>query len=182
MAPGPGRRHLAALLLALAPAARAGAVPPGPEIEAAWAALGPAARGWSLLVSPAFPLAWPPDGTAALRRYAFAYRQRPGLADGVEIAAPWAAADTHPGAPARIIRLAADLSPLGIQGVRPLGAEETRLIGREAEVAALLAAPPDEAGAALIRAFHCNWARRQGVVARAIAPSHPAFTAWLGCG
>ncbi|MBP0493917.1 hypothetical protein [Roseomonas indoligenes] len=177
----PGRRGLGAALLLALPAG-AQPLPPGAEVEAAWAALGPSARGWSPLVSPAFPLAWPPDGTAALRRYAFAYRQRPGLADGVEVAAPWAAAETRPGAPTRIILLAGGLAPLGIQGVRPLRPEEMRLIEREAEVAALLAAPPDRDGAALIRAFHCNWASRQGVVARTVAPDHPDFIAWLGCG
>ncbi|WP_338665659.1 hypothetical protein VQH23_10875 [Pararoseomonas sp. SCSIO 73927] len=175
-----GRRALGAALLTLPAAARAQPLPPGPEIEAAWAALGPAARGWSLLASPAFPVAWPPQGS--LRRYAFAYRHRPSLADGVEVAAPWAAAETGPGTLGRIISLSSELTPLGIQGVRPLSGEETRLIGREAEVARILLAPPDEAGAALVRAFHCNWASRNGLGARAIAPHHPAFIAWLGCG
>ena len=154
-------------------------VPPGPALEAAWAALGPATRGWTLQVTPAFPTAWPADGTT--RRYAFAYRVPPRMADAAEVAAPWAVAEQRPGAPATVIPLGQGLSPLGLQGVRPMGGEEMALAGRTAEVDALLATPPDAAGAALIRAFHCNWRRRQGVIAAAVLPLHPAFDAWLGC-
>ena len=151
-----------------------------PEVEAAWVALGPAARGWVPHVSPAFPASWPLDGV--IHRYALAWRLRPSLADGAEVAAPWAVVETRPDAPARLIPLTPNLVPLGIQGVRPMSGEELALAGREPEVDALLTAPPDAAGAALIRAFHCGWARRQSAVAAAILPRHPAFAAWLGCG
>ncbi len=153
---------------------------PGPEIEAAWAALGPARRGWVLDVSPAFPASWPPDGT--LRRYALAWRHQPGIVDGVEVAEPWAQVETRPGSPARLIPLMPELRPLGIQGVRPMSAEELRVARSGAELDTRLATPGDSESAALIRAFHCGWARRQGVVARAILPRHPEFSAWLGCG
>ena len=164
-------------LLAARPARAKGL---NPELEAAWTALGPAARGWVPHLSPAFPASRPPDGV--IHRYALAWRLRPSLADGAEVAAPWAVVETRPGAPARVIPLTPELAPLGIQGVRPLSGEELALAGREAEVDALLSTPPDAAGAALIRAFHCGWARGQGVVAAAILPRHPAFAAWLGCG
>ena len=172
---GPGRpwgRRRALLLPALAPLpVRAQRMP---EVEAAWAGLGEAVRGWMPALSPPLPSSWPPDGR--VRRYAFAYRPRPGLADGAEVAAPWAIVERE------VTVLDRTLTPLGIQGVRPLRAEEIALAERDAEVAALLAGPPDAAGAALVRAFHCGWAGRQGVIARDILARHPDFAAWLGCG
>ena len=167
----PARRALLLLALAALPA-QAQRVP---EVEAAWAGLGEAARGWVPALSPPVPAAWPAAVGGRTRRYAFAYRARPGLADGAEVAAPWAFVEEG------VTILTRTLTPLGIQGVRPMRAEEIALAERDAEVASLLAGPLDAAGAALIRAFHCGWAARQGVIARDVLARHPDFAAWLGC-
>jgi len=80
--------------------------------------------------------------------------------------------------PARIVLPGQAVTPLGIQGVRPMAA-------REAEIDTLLAARsealPGPEAAALVRAFHCGWQRRQGVIAAAVLHGHRAFAGWLGC-
>ena len=139
--------------------------------------------GWQMLVSAPFPQTWPPSapGSLGLVRYAFAMRLRPGLADGVETASPWAQATENADGSVSVKVLQSMLHPLGIQGVRPLRSGEWELAGREAEVAALLRAGGDRATDELVRAYTCNWIARQGVIAAAITPLHPAFTQWLAC-
>ncbi|MFC0387303.1 hypothetical protein [Muricoccus vinaceus] len=87
--------------------------------------------------------------------------------------------------PARIVLPGQAVTPLGIQGVRPMAAEERALAAREAEIDTLLAARsealPGPEAAALVRAFHCGWQRRQGVIAAAVLHGHRAFAGWLGC-
>lgn len=138
--------------------------------------------GWHMLVSPAFPEHWPPLGGGALVRYAFAYRLPLHVADGAETAAPWARSVGKPGGAVRVELLRRRLDPIGIQGVRPMGAGEAELAGRQEEVAVLLLSPRlDPAAESLVRAFYCNWLGRQGVVAAAIMPRHPEFHRWLSC-
>ncbi len=152
-------------------------------LQPLWTRL-PGRTVWRMLVSPAFPRAWPPPpaGRGAVVRYAFAMRLPPGVADGAEMAAPWARATLGADGGLLIEPLSPRLKPLGIQGVRPLKPGETALAGREQEAADRLLAGGDGTTDPLVRDVTCNWISRQGVVAATITPHHPAFTRWLDCG
>ena len=160
------------------------ATDPAQPFAEAWSRLSGSA-GWRILVSPPLPLDWPPDAGGhglTVVRYAFAMRLRAGLADSAEIAAPWARSTKTRGGAVTVTSLAAELHPLGIQGVRPLTKTELDLVGREDEAARLLQAGAPDAGDPLVRAATCGWIGRNGLVAAAITPLHPAFTHWLSCG
>lgn len=184
MIQGVGRRWMWATLLPLlfaqgaAAAAESDASAP---FAAAWANMGTAARGWVMAVSPALPTHWPPDAHGALVRYAYAWTLHPHIADGQEEAAPWARSEGKPGEAPRVDVIRRTLESLGIQGVRPIRADEMQLAGRKEEVAALLTFPPSPASEQLIRAYYCNWRSRNGVIAATLVPRHPEFFAWLGC-
>lgn len=139
--------------------------------------------GWQMLVSPAFPRDWPPppNGPRAVVRYAYAMRLKPGLADGAEMAAPWAKITQSASGGVVVERLSDRLQPLGVQGVRPLRNAEMALIGREQEATDRMLAGGDEPEDGIVRDFACGWTARQGVVAAAIMPRHPAFARWLAC-
>ncbi len=160
------------------------ATDPTQPFAQAWSRL-PGTTGWRMLVSAPFPRDWPPEaGRHGLPvvRYAFAMRLRPGLADGAEMTAPWARSTEANDGATTVTLLEAGLNPLGIQGVRPLSSAELDLVGREAEAAGLLRAGGAAATDSLVRATTCGWIGRNGVVAAAITPLHPAFTRRLACG
>ena len=139
--------------------------------------------GWQMLVSAAFPREWPPRAgrRMAVVRYVYAYRLRPGLADGAETAAPWARSTERPDGTVTVALLQPGLRPLGLQGVRPLRAGEAELARRDAEAAAQLRAGGSGASDGLVHDFTCNWIARNGVVAAALTPLHPAFVQSLAC-
>ncbi len=157
---------------------------PAQAFSPAWAQLADTA-GWQMIVSAPFPQTWPPPAGARLGlvRYAFAVRLRPGLADGVEVASPWALSVARPDGTVTVTVLQRTLDPLGIQGVRPLRTGELAVAGHEAEAktAALLEAGGNEAMDDSVRATTCNWIDRNGVVAAAITAVHSRFTGWLAC-
>ena len=143
----------------------------------------PDQAGWQMLVSPAFPQSWPPppNGRRSVVRYAFATRLKPGVADGAEIAAPWARVTVDARGAQEVERLSRRLQLLGLQGIRPLSTAEIALAGREQDVAERLLAGGAQATDSLVRDVTCGWISRQGVVAAAITPLHPGFTRWLAC-
>jgi hypothetical protein len=151
------------------------------QFVAAAARLEGEAKGWEMSVSPAFPEHWPGHSPGRLVFYAYAYRVNPQLADAVEVAGPWARGTLQPGHALQIEILRRSLEPLGIQGVRPMQANEMKLAQRQAQIEALLWAPASAEHSRLIRAFYCNWYGRQGVMAAAIEPRHSAFFRWLQC-
>ena len=172
-----------AALLSLAMGRVQAATDPTQPFAQTWSRLSGSA-GWQMLVSAPFPRDWPPEADGRgmpVVRYAFAMRLRPGLADGAEMAAPWARSTEDNGV-TTVTLLGAGLHPLGIQGVRPLNKAELDLVGREAEAAGLLRAGAPGATDPLVRAATCGWIARNGVAAAAITPLHPAFTRWLACG
>ena len=129
--------------------------PAAPDPEAAflpfWAEL-PDRAGWRMLVSPAFPRNWPPpNGRGAVVRYALAMRLSQGVADGAEMAAPWASSTLGANGGVVVERLSIRLQPLGVQGVRPLRSAEIALVSREQEVAGRLLAGGDQATAGVVR-------------------------------
>jgi len=144
-----------------------------------WAALGRGALGWSMRVAPPLPVVWPGDGR--LVRYAYAYRLRPGLADGEEQVGPFARAIEAPGWAVRVEVLEGALTPIGIQGVRPLRQGELAIPALAAPAAAALAAPMTPDGARVIRTYYCFWLGVNGVVAAQVGPRHAGFIAWLDC-
>jgi hypothetical protein len=137
-----------------------------------------------MLVTPAIPGHWPPqphERPAALVRYAFAFRLAPHLADGSEVAAPWARSLEGQDGSTAVQLLRTELRTLGVQGVRPLRPEESALLGEEAQAAALLRRGEAMVHPDLVRSVTCSWAARNGVIAAAIAPLHAAFFRWLAC-
>ena len=114
-------------------------------------------------------------------RYAFATRLKPGIADGAEMAAPWARVTLEATGAQRVVQLSRRLRPLGIQGVRPLGLAEITLADRETEAGERLLAGGTQARSNLVRDVTCGWISRQGVVAATITPLHPGFVRWLAC-
>ena len=145
-----------------------------------WEAL-PDRDGWQMLVSPAFPATWPPPmgGQREVVRYAFALRVAAGVADGAEMAAPWAKLTIRRDGGAVVHRLSDRLQPLGIQGVRPLATAEIALVPREQEVADRLLSGRG-LGDEVVQAFTCNWIARQGVVASRYHAFAPRLHALAG--
>ena len=171
---------LVSLLLASPVRAQPAASTPEASFLPLWDEL-PQHAGWQMLVSPAFPGAWPQPAGGAVVRYAFAMRLTASLADGVEVAAPWARSTLGAAGDIAVERLSARLQPLGIQGVRPLGSAEVALAAREQDAASLLRTGGPAATDGVVRAFTCGWIARQGVVAATILPRHPGFADWLAC-
>ena len=153
---------------------------PGAAFLPAWNELADRS-GWQMLVSPPFPGAWPPPAGSTLVRYAFAVRLNPVIADGAEIAAPWATSTLGSTGEIVVERLVTRLQLLGVQGVRPLSTAEIALADREQDVTQRLIAGGDQATDAVVRDFMCGWIARQGVVAAAIMPLHSDFKHWLNC-
>ena len=177
-------RRWALLLACLLPALPARAQIAASEAQAVFAPLWdelPQQAGWQLQVSPPLPGAWPQPAGGTVERYALALRLTPNIADGAEVAAPWAKSTVDATGRVGVERLSPRLRPLGVQGVRPLRSEEIVLIDREQEVARLLLAGGAAATNGLVRDFTCGWIGRQGVAAAAIMPLHPGFTRWLAC-
>lgn len=175
------RRDLLVTGLLISPGpARAQPRDAAPPFAEAWRETIQPGEVWAPNVSVPLPLEWPtPD--SALVQYAFAWRMRPTLADGVEVTEPYARAVEWPDGTVRVERLTPRFVLRGIQGVRPLREEEVALARRVTELPALLRAPASARRDADLRAITCFWTRVQGVQAAAIMPRHPAYAAWLGC-
>ncbi len=111
-------RRVIVLVLALAAAAggpharaRDEAEEPGRAFAPAWAGLADTS-GWRMRVSAPFPQAWPPPaGGAAVVCYAYAARLRPGLADGEQVASPWARSVEAPDGVTRVTVLGTVAAP-----------------------------------------------------------------------
>jgi hypothetical protein len=143
---------------------------------------------WSRRTTPVFPTAWPPTATTVWVRYAYAAGRDlgGGLADGEQVAWPWARVELRPGAAtAAIVPLSARLEPLAIQGVRPIDAATAARLRQEEQITAIclrMVGPPDPAAAetAELRAFYRAWLGFNGVIAGAIRSDHGAFLDWIG--
>jgi hypothetical protein len=85
---------------------------------AQWDRLG--VSGWEPCLTPPLPETWPPVREGAVIWYCYAEGFRPGLMDGVEIAAPWGRIVLFPGGEPAFELLGAEIEELGIQGIRPL--------------------------------------------------------------
>jgi hypothetical protein len=137
---------------------------------------------WRPRLSPPLPSAWPPDGQRRLLTYAYAFRLKPSIGQGEEIASPWARVITGDG----IVELEelGHPRPLGLQGVRPLSAEELE-IARTAPAAAAeldrLVQGVDLPEAPPVLRYYCFWRQVNGVLAAELEQRHPEFFRWLAC-
>ncbi len=100
----------------------------------------------------------------------------PDIRDGVRVSAAWAKLVLGTDAPA-LTRVSPALKELGIQGVRPISAEQAHEQLRAYQAAAELRAGKLEA----IRGAYCLWASNNGVIAESIKAEHAAFFAALAC-
>ena len=174
------RGLITSCLLAPSTSARAQPREADPPLYEAWRRTLQPGEAWVPDMTPHLPLDWPiRDG--ALVRYGFAYRLRPGLADGAEMTEPYARVVEWPDGTTHVEQLTPRFVVRGIQGVRPLGREEAALANRRPELPALLRAPASAGRDAEIRAITCFWRSVLGVQASAVLPRHPAYAAWLGC-
>lgn len=84
---------------------------------------------WNYRVSLGYPCIWPVKGSVSLCYYAFAYAFDPQVADGERIAAPWARIVVDPAEKndLTIEFLSKEINKIGIQGMRPLKAEEMQV-------------------------------------------------------
>ena len=145
---------------------------------------------WSYQVSPPFPMDWPPGATRRLCYYAYAtgFSMQGGLADGVYVAAPWCRVIVTPsgGGQPTVERLSGRLREIGIQGVRPISADDKVIYDQAESVERLLAtlnAAPEESAAERrqLRAYYCAWAGHNGTVVAEIRGLHEGFFRWLAC-
>lgn len=144
-------------------------------------------EGWSPQFTPGLPATWPPRGRPPrLVWYGFAYgRFNPtSLVDAVEVGSLWG----------RVVQIGAGASPtydyelltrrvepLGVQGVRPMSAEE---------ISAAEDLPRAEhklASTRFPRLFrhpfagpYASWLSTNGVIAARLRPTHGAFLDWIG--
>lgn len=143
---------------------------------------------WSWRLSPPFPSEWPPRKESRFIYYAFAEGFDLNIMDGVRIGALWAklevpvSGDTPP----VLTSLLDAVKELGVQGVRPLSAEEMAKSGGSEPIESALGdlmAHPDQAcdTRERISAYYCFWSRNNGVISEAIRPRHEKFFDWLKC-
>ena len=133
---------------------------------------------WSTRLTPPLPDAWP--SPKALVVFAYPAGFDPGLSDAERIAKPFARATFVPGASPTVETLSKTIDALGPQGFRPINEKEKAIYDKAAAAQAALAAlpaKPDEA----TRAYYCQWAGFNGVIARALPDAQQNFFAALGC-
>lgn len=180
---------LAGALLALA-AGGNGSSPRG-ALEARVAELAPGILPpmGSARVAPPVPAAWPPQGPTALVFHVYTAVFDPSLRDGERIQSSWALATLEPGAREASLRtLRRPTRDLGIQGVRPLKADEQAALSvtrrdRAEEALARLASEgrADGPEVAEVRGYYCAWLSVNGVIAGELRDAGAGFFAWLAC-
>jgi hypothetical protein len=167
-----------------------------PALDTAWAKIGRPTAGpheppgvcWSWRLSPPFPSEWPLGQESRLVFYAYAEGFDINVMDGVRVAAPWALveAPVSGGAMLVVTPLADSIRELGIQGVRPLRADEVGSCTAgtsDEEVFATVQASPEESEKARpgLSARYAFWSKYNGVIAEWIRSRNEAFFAWLRC-
>ena len=138
--------------------------------------------------TPAFPSLWPPAVGLQLIHYVYAYgndsdihRQ---IADGEFISKPWARLrkPSAPGIQPVVEFLEDELHQIGIQGFRPLNADELTIFEQVSQVEnsfnQLLNGDSDKEYQAL-KIFYKTWLGLNGVIGEEIAKPHADFFRWL---
>jgi len=145
---------------------------------------------WSYQVSPPFPMDWLPGPKPRLCYYAYAtgFSVQGGLADAVYVAAPWCRVivSSSGASPPILERLSPRLREIGIQGFRPITAEEKAIYDQAGSVERFLSgltSIPEESAAEtqLLRTYYCTWAGHNGTIVPEIRAFHEGFFRWLAC-
>jgi hypothetical protein len=140
---------------------------------------------WRTTQSPVFPSEWPPTSATVWTRYTFAYGSSPsgGLADGMYVSRPLTRTEVQrDGGAGQATTLNTVLESTGIQGVLPLDADSSAILGKGSQVQAQclqLTALPDEAAAAELREYYRTWIKLNGAFAAHIRAEHADFFAWI---
>jgi hypothetical protein len=134
------------------------------------------------------PARWPPAGPTELVFHVYAVGFDPSLRDGEIVLSTWALATLTPGASVADVRpLRRPTRELGVQGVRPLRAEERAALARRATAESALrrlareGRTPGGADADEVRRYACAWLAMNGTIAAELKASVPAYFAWLAC-
>jgi len=144
---------------------------------------------WSYRVSPPFPSKWPPESKRSFHYYVYGYGfdLKRGLADAVLMAAPWAKVEVvcQRGIPLKVEVLSKRIREIGIQGVRPLSAEEIKVYDRRKEMEDYffsLDAMPTETRQETrwLKQYYRTWVGGNGVLVQEIQYRHKSFFEWLG--
>jgi hypothetical protein len=162
------------MLVALITACGATSMRPTPALPIAW----------RTTQSPVFPNKWPPTASTGWVRYAFAYGTSPTtLADGVYVTRPLTRTEVQrDGSDGMVATLSTALESVGIQGVKPLDATSSALLGKGPQIQAQclqLTALPNATAAAEVREFYRTWINLNGAFAAQIRSEHAAFIEWI---
>lgn len=142
---------------------------------------------WVYRFTPPLPLLWPPKASHNMVFYGYPQGLTPGpLADGEHIGEPWVKVEVVAARAPRVRVLLEEIKSLGIQGVRPLSKDETRMERHQEQgprlVTELARLPKnDEPAVEKIRSYYCMWIRHNGVIAKHLAGTHADFFEWLQC-
>jgi hypothetical protein len=164
-------------------------------LESQWKTLKKNANGDILWIAyrstPAFPSDWPPNFTTELIYYIYAYGNYIDvyhqIVDGEFISKPWARIrkPITPGVQPVVEFLDDELHQIGIQGFRPLNADELTIYEQAEQVeesfSRLLKGGIDRDYQA-IKVFYVTWLGLNGVIGEHIRKSHADFSGWLKTG
>jgi hypothetical protein len=144
---------------------------------------------WSCAVTPGIPRQWNrADGVLVYHCYAHGMQLRPDLADASYVSSSWARIAVSGVDPMSARIEVTDLSPrlIGIQGVRPLTAEEREIYAKREAVErrlrnwlAPLGEPRESGDEREVSAFYRLWLRNNNVIANELRPLHSDFLAWV---
>lgn len=142
---------------------------------------------WSTIQSPLFPSEWPPTSSTVWVRYTFAYGANPTtLMDGAYVTKPLTRTIVRrDGRDGEVITLSTALESVGIQGVKPLDAASSTVLGKGSQVQAQclqLQSMPDETAAAELREYYRVWVKLNGAFTGFIRVNHAAFFDWIDSG
>ena len=147
--------------------------PPGPGMT------------WRETESPLFPTSWPPTPGTTWVRYTFAYGNNPAnLSDGTYVSNPLSRTELKTDGSSKTTVLSKDMTQAGVQGVLPLGEQETKILqnGKQISAACLkLTELPDPKLASTqdMLAYYRAWFKYNGAFLDLIRKNHTAFIDWV---
>ena len=136
------------------------------KIETQWKKVDTGDISWRYIISPPFPVNWPEKDQQYFYVYAAGQDIRKMIADGEYTAAPWARIESSSSGQ-KLVILSKKLKNIGIQGVRPLTDEESKIAAKQS--------------GGIQKDYYCLWIKNNGVIAEKIKPSHESFFRWLEC-
>jgi hypothetical protein len=103
------------------------------------------------------------------------------LIDGERISSPFLRIELHRGTPlANLVALSTQLNAIGIQGIRPLHAEEKEIFKSQSEIEEMmLRRDADDLDVSGVRNFYRLWIQTNGVIVQELRSSHDDFFRWI---